>query len=185
MKYVQPVHLVNIPKYTNDNVFQLCLLTAVANPFGEASQPNIFYQYVTKEDIYQIIYHSCRQGDSISPCIFVLCFEIFVCRIRHIMKWPTTASVSIKHTHANSDILKYSLFPRTIYEWNHLTDGKVSAETVETFKSQLKNSLSTCTPRFRCLHAKNGLSTYFNTDTEIFLLHRVEIPIYVLYMYYF
>ena len=51
----------------------------------------------------------------------------------------TNNSKCFKQTHANSDILKYSLFPRTIIDWNHLTDSQVNAVTVETFKSQIKN----------------------------------------------
>ena len=43
-----------------------------------------------------------------------------------------------KPTHAKSDTLKHSLFPKTIIEWNHLTDIQVNAVTVEAFKSQLK-----------------------------------------------
>ena len=39
----------------------------------------------------------------------------------------------------NSEILKYSLFPRSTIEWNHQTDSQVNAVIVEAFNSYFSN----------------------------------------------
>jgi len=38
-----------------------------------------------------------------------------------------------------TDVLKYSFFPRTVIDWNHLDEDTVSAPTVLSFKERLRN----------------------------------------------
>ena len=43
-----------------------------------------------------------------------------------------------KHYYARTNIYKYSFFPRTIPEWNNLSEDTVKCETIESFKTHLR-----------------------------------------------
>ena len=53
----------------------------------------------------------------------------------------TTGSHNFKyHTHhTNTHIFRYSLFPRSIQEWNHLPPHIVNSHTLDTFRSRITN----------------------------------------------
>ena len=68
---------------------------------------------------------------------------------KNIYLHPTTirstrGSHNLKyHTyHASTDIFRYSFFPHTIQEWNHLPSHIVTSPTLDTFKNHITNHLT-------------------------------------------
>jgi hypothetical protein len=49
----------------------------------------------------------------------------------------TSNSKQIKVLSATTEIYKYSFFPRTVKDWNKLTESAVSSKTVEGFKAAI------------------------------------------------
>ena len=61
------------------------------------------------------------------------------------IEWKTTAtrsknSLNVKQYSLDTDKFKFSFFPRTIKEWNSLTDEVVTAKSLPDFKHKLKAS---------------------------------------------
>ena len=46
-----------------------------------------------------------------------------------------------QHMQARTDICKNSYFPKTIPEWNNLSNETVNSISIETFKAHLKNDI--------------------------------------------
>jgi hypothetical protein len=49
----------------------------------------------------------------------------------------TSNNKQIKVLSATTEIYKYSFFPRTVKDWNKLTESAVSSKTVEGFKAAI------------------------------------------------
>ena len=58
---------------------------------------------------------------------------------RSTSRTRSTNSVRLDQLRVHTDIYKYSFFPRTIVDWNSLTDNIVTSPTLVTFKNRLKS----------------------------------------------
>ena len=64
-------------------------------------------------------------------------FKDFTCH-NIVERYASLNNRCFKLPHCNTDPYKYSLFPRTIVDWNNLDEDIVNASTVDAFKAALQ-----------------------------------------------
>ena len=64
-------------------------------------------------------------------------FKDFTCH-NIVERYASMNTRCFKLPHSNTDLYKYSLFPRTIVDWNNLDEDIVNASTVDAFKVALQ-----------------------------------------------
>ncbi len=114
---LRPLFCTEIHVKTPCSVYPKCLKT----PFLELVERRILRLAL----LYKIVH-----GDVAIPANEFLISSDERTRAPHEFKF--------RHIGANIDSFRYSFFPRTIRDWDLLSDNQVSSETVEAFKSSLK-----------------------------------------------
>jgi len=67
-----------------------------------------------------------------------------------------------------TDVLKYSFFPRTLIDWNHIIDGDiVSATTVPSFKEWLRNYQHCCSIDFYPFSVNAWIRLCWSSPVEV------------------